>query len=315
MAMASSAPCGESRLTPALALQLAAPHTWPAAIMPTIVAFCLATTASGTIRVLLSITLLSICILMQSAVNAFNDYFDFVKGADTAADDVEVTDAVLVYNNIRPFSVLILASGFLAAAFLVGIFVVVACGWIPFFIGVAGALVTVLYSAGPASISHLPIGELVSGVVMGGLIPIACFIALAGWLDLRVIACATPTIIGVGMIMLTNNTCDIEKDIEAGRKTLPVLAGRKAMLILYRVLLVLWVAAIVAVVALWFRGGLPILVFMALASIPVFRALLANPLAPGARVQAMSQIAIANVVLGAFYSSAILAGGFVLELI
>ena len=46
--------------------------------------------------------LLAICILMQASVNTFNDYYDFVKGADSEEDNVDVTDAVLVYNHINP---------------------------------------------------------------------------------------------------------------------------------------------------------------------------------------------------------------------
>ena len=39
---------------------------------------------------------------MQASVNTFNDYYDFVKGTDSADDDVEVSDATLVYNNVNP---------------------------------------------------------------------------------------------------------------------------------------------------------------------------------------------------------------------
>ncbi|MFR1639839.1 MAG: hypothetical protein ACLSVD_12190 [Eggerthellaceae bacterium] len=35
--------------------------------------------------------MLVICVLMQSAVNMFNDYYDYVKGADSADDNVDPT--------------------------------------------------------------------------------------------------------------------------------------------------------------------------------------------------------------------------------
>ncbi len=159
--------------------------------------------------------LLVICVLMQSAVNTFNDYYDYVKGADSADDNVDPTDAVLVYNNVNPRAALALAVGFLAAAFLLGAYVIWIAGWIPLAIGAAGAVVVVLYSAGKTPISYLPIGELVSGFVMGGLIPLACYQALSGTFDLRALLWAVPTILGVGLIMFTNNTCDVEKDVES----------------------------------------------------------------------------------------------------
>lgn len=160
--------------------------------------------------------LLAICILMQASVNTFNDYYDFVKGADSADDDVEVSDATLVYNNVNPACALRLGIGFLVAAFLLGAYVIWQAGWIPLAIGVVGAVFVVVYSAGKTPVSYLPIGEAVSGGVMGGLIPLACYQALTGDLNWLMLLWAVPEIIGVGLIMMTNNTCDIEKDIPVG---------------------------------------------------------------------------------------------------
>ena len=300
------------RLSARMALQLAAPHTWPAAILPALVAVAAAAAATGGVSVTMACALLAICVLMQSAVNTFNDYYDYVKGADSADDNVDPTDAVLVYNNVNPRAALALAVGFLAAAFLVGAYVIWIAGWIPLAIGAVGAVVVVLYSAGRTPLSYLPVGELVSGFVMGGLIPLACYQALTGTFDLRALLWAAPTVLGVGLIMFTNNTCDVEKDVEAGRRTLSVLLGRERARRLYHAVLLAWIAAIVALVAVFFTGGLVVVPFMLLAAWPLVGALLKNPLAPPARVGAMAQVCSVNVALGAFYAAAILASGTVL---
>lgn len=300
------------RLPARMALQLAAPHTWPAAILPALVAVAAAAAATGGVSVTMACALLTICVLMQSAVNTFNDYYDYVKGADSADDNVDPTDAVLVYNNVNPRAALALAVGFLAAAFLVGAYVIWIAGWIPLAIGAVGAVVVVLYSAGRTPLSYLPVGELVSGFVMGGLIPLACYQALTGTFDLRALLWAVPTVLGVGLIMFTNNTCDVEKDVEAGRRTLSVLLGRERARRLYHAVLLAWIAAIVALVAVFFTGGLVVVPFMLLAAWPLVGALLKNPLAPPARVGAMAQVCSVNVALGAFYAAAILASGTVL---
>ena len=130
-------------LSPKLALQLAAPHTWAASVIPPCVACAFAYAHQGSISVSLSIALLIICILMQSAVNTFNDYSDFKSGADTADDNVEVSDATLVYNNINPNSVLKLAVGFLVVALLLGVYCILRSGWICLLIGIVGAIVVV----------------------------------------------------------------------------------------------------------------------------------------------------------------------------
>lgn len=290
-----------------MALQLAAPHTWPAAILPVLVASACAAAQGYGVSEPMLLVLLAICILMQASVNTFNDYYDYVKGADSVEDNVDPTDAVLVYNNVNPRSALILAIGFLAIAFALGVYVICFAGWIPLALGVVGAVVVVLYSAGKTPISYLPIGEIVSGFVMGGLIPLACYQALTGQLNPLMLVWAIPTIIGVGLIMMTNNTCDIEKDIETGRKTLSVMLGRKKARKAYHFLVWLWLAFIVVDVLVWYTEGWPILVFMLTASIPLLKALLANPLAPPSRIGAMAQICSVNICLGAFYAASVFA--------
>lgn len=292
-----------------MALQIAAPHTWPAAILPALIAMACAAANGYTVSAVMALVLLAICILMQAAVNTFNDYYDYVKGSDSAEDNVDPTDAVLVYNNVNPRSALMLAVGFLVVAFALGAYVIWQAGWIPLAIGIVGAIVVVLYSAGKTPISYLPIGELMSGFVMGGLIPLACYQAITKCFDPIMLVWALPTIIGVGLIMLTNNTCDVEKDIESGRKTLPVLLGRSRARTLYHALVWIWIALVIVNVLIWFSGGWPVLVFMLAASIPLLKALLSNPLAPPARIGAMAQICSVNIALGAFYAAAVFAGG------
>ena len=292
-----------------MALQIAAPHTWPAAILPALIAMACAAANGYAVSAVMALVLLAICILMQAAVNTFNDYYDYVKGSDSAEDNVDPTDAVLVFNNVNPRSALMLAVGFLVVAFALGAYVIWQAGWIPLAIGIVGAIVVVLYSAGKTPISYLPIGELMSGFVMGGLIPLACYQAITKCFDPLMLVWALPTIIGVGLIMLTNNTCDVEKDIESGRKTLPVLLGRSRARMLYHALVWIWIALIIVNVLIWFSGGWPVLVFMLAASIPLLKALLSNPLAPPVRIGAMAQICSVNIALGAFYAAAVFAGG------
>ena len=293
-------------LSPRLALQLAAPHTWPAAIMPVLVAAACALANTGSLDVGMAWLLLLICILMQASVNTFNDYFDFIKGTDTAEDNVEASDSVLVYNDVNPRSALGLAIGFLAVAFLLGLYVIWKAGPVPLVIALIGAVIVVMYSGGKTPLSYLPVGEAVSGIVMGGLIPLACYQVLSGTFTFIALLWATPTIIGVGLIMMTNNTCDIEKDIEAPRRTLPVLLGRERARALYHALMVVWVLAILAIVAIWFPRGIVVLPFLALGCYPLMMGLWKNPLAAPTRIGAMGQICSVNVALGAFYAASLL---------
>lgn len=293
--------------TPTMAINLAAPHTWPAAILPVAVAVACAAATGATVSASMSCILLAICILMQSSVNTFNDYYDYVKGTDSTDDDVDPSDAVLLYNNVNPRSALALAIGLLVAAFLLGGYVIWQTGIIPLIIGIIGAIFVVLYSAGKTPISYLPLGEAVSGIVMGGLIPLACYYVLAGDVTPLALLWAIPEILGVGLIMFTNNTCDIEKDIEAKRHTLSVVLGRKKARSLYHGILWTWIIAIIVLVAVFFTKGCIALPFMVLSAYPLLKALLSNPLAPQSRQAAMSQVCGVNIALGAWYAAAIFA--------
>lgn len=89
-------------LTPRLALNLAAPHTWAASVFPALFADFYCWQQGLGLTWFKGIMLLAACIFLQSAVNTLNDYFDFIKGADSADDHVEVSDAVLIYGNVAP---------------------------------------------------------------------------------------------------------------------------------------------------------------------------------------------------------------------
>lgn len=300
------------RFTAQMALDIAAPHTWPAAILPVAVATSLAIATGYQVSATLAVVLLAICILMQSSVNTFNDYYDYMKGTDSSEDDVDPTDAVLIYNNVNPRSALLFAIALLISAFVLGGYVIYHAGLIPLAIGAVGAVFVVLYSAGKTPISYLPLGEAVSGIVMGGLIPLACYQVLTGVLTPLAMLWALPEILGIGLIMFTNNTCDIEKDIMAHRRTLSVLLNREKARTLYHAILWLWLIAVILIVGVFFTQGLIMIPFMLLSAYPLLKALRNNPLAPNTRQAAMSQICSVNIALGAWYAAAILASNSVI---
>lgn len=297
-----------SPLTPKLAWQLAAPHTWVAAYVGVLLSGVYTIAAySGHVNPVLLGLLLLICIFMQSSVNVFNDYFDYTKGTDSLENSSEdAFDAVLVYNNLNQKSVLALAIGYLVCAGIIGVYIVYSCGWVPLIIGLIGAIVVVIYSGGKTPISYLPIGEFISGIVMGSLIPLACTYVLSGVLDFFVLVLSIPLAVGIGMILATNNTCDIEKDIDAKRKTLAVVLGRTEATNVYRLVIMLWIILTIILVGILYTKGLSIMVFMLIGIFPVARALLKNPLIQQSREAAMSQIVMLNVIISAFYCLAIL---------
>ena len=239
------------------ALELTSPPSLVAAVMPVIVGG-LATVAlrplapvdydlrSAIVWVFMLITV----VLMQAAVNTLNDYVDFKSGLDTAQTVLDKKDASIVYNQINPKSARNFSIFLLGCAALFGLWVVLLSSWVLLVIGVVAAAIIVFYSVGPKPISSLPLGELVSGVVMGGLITWSTYYALAMTFSPLVLTVTVPPIITIALIMQTNNTCDIQRDIIAGRYTLPVLLGMERSASVARILawgtlgyMVVWVAA------------------------------------------------------------------------
>lgn len=118
-------------------------------------------------------------------------------------------------------------------------------------LGVGGLcfLCGVFYTYGPLPISRQPLGELLSGVFYGLVIPFLLLYInrpegtyLSYSLSLReldltlhfkplaelILLAAAPTF-ATANIMLANNTCDVAKDVEVKRYTLPYYLGNRAL--------------------------------------------------------------------------------------
>lgn len=302
-------------MTPRLALNLAAPHTWAASVFPALFADFYCWQQGLGLAWIKGIMLLAACIFLQSAVNTLNDYFDFIKGADSAEDHVEVNDAVLIYGNIAPRSALILGIVYMAAGAVLGLASCIGSGMVPVIIGIIGAVVILIYSGGPVPVSYLPIGEIVSGFVMGGLIPLGIGGCADGRIHWQLLFYAFPMIMGIALIMMSNNGSDIEKDRKAGRQTFPVCIGRERTLVLYRYMIVSW-ATLVIVMPVTLLGvtGLVSAVLVVLVGRKTIRKQLTCRLKPEERIASMKGIAMTNIVLNGAYTAA-LAAGFIMEVL
>ena len=193
-------PVKYERMTAKMAFQLAMIHTWPASVCPALfgIFWCLFRGISLTPAQ--CILLAAACILSQSSVNTLNDYVDYVNGTDSEEDNVEVSDAVLVYNHLNPRHALILGLVYLASAALCGVTAAWHSGPAPYVVGIIGGLTVLAYSVSPVSVASLPLGELVSGFVMGGLIPLGTAAVADGTFHWEILPECLPLIIGIALI-------------------------------------------------------------------------------------------------------------------
>ena len=96
-------------------------------------------------------------LLIQIGTNLSNDYFDFVKGADTEErlGPARATQA----GWIRPEIILRSSLLVFAAAVIIGIFLVLRGGWPIVLIGIASVICGILYTGGPYPLAYLGLGR------------------------------------------------------------------------------------------------------------------------------------------------------------
>jgi len=286
-------------------LDIANPRSWVASITPALFGIVFCMLQGVFLPPLRAIALLIVSVLMQSAVNYFNDYYDFIKGTDTTESNLEKDDAVLVYNHINPKSVLTVAIVLLAAAAAIGIAAAWGSGPLPYVIGVIGGLTVIFYSGGKTPISYLPLGEILSGLVMGMGIPLAIggVARLKSGMLLAMGLTSIPFVIGIAMIMMTNNICDIERDLEAGRKTYPAKVGREAAKKKYITLARYWQGTICVFCAVCMPKLTGIIGILLVLFVPfsLFKYLKTSPLTQETRIEQMKTIVKTNWVANGLY--------------
>ncbi|WHY66078.1 1,4-dihydroxy-2-naphthoate polyprenyltransferase [Neobacillus sp. SuZ13] len=204
--------------------QMTRPHTLTAAFVPVLLGTALSL-KHGNIHFGLFFAMLIASLLIQAATNMFNEYFDFKRGLDTA-QSVGI-GGTIVRDGIKPKTVLNLAFVFYGIALLLGIYICANSSWWLAAVGLICMAVGYFYTGGPFPIAYTPFGEILSGFFMGMLIILISFFIQTGTVSTTSILVSVPSMILVGMIMLSNNIRDLDGDKENGRKTVAILLGKK----------------------------------------------------------------------------------------
>ncbi|MDA7027345.1 1,4-dihydroxy-2-naphthoate polyprenyltransferase [Bacillus sp. CLL-7-23] len=203
---------------------LTRPHTLTAAFVPVTIGTVMAL-ETGQIHIWLFIAMLLASVLIQIGTNLFNEYFDYVRGLDNE-NSVGIGGAIVRYG-MKPKTVLYLAYGLFGVSVLLGVYICMSSSWWLALIGLICMAVGYFYTGGPLPISYTPFGEMMSGIFMGMVIILISYFIQTGEITWNVFLISLPITILVGGINLSNNIRDLVGDKENGRKTLPILAGRK----------------------------------------------------------------------------------------
>ncbi|MBO0960279.1 1,4-dihydroxy-2-naphthoate polyprenyltransferase [Neobacillus sp. MM2021_6] len=204
--------------------QMTRPHTLTASFVPVLLGTALALKHER-FHLGLFAAMLIASILIQAATNMFNEYFDYKRGLDT--EHSVGIGGTIVRDGIKPKTVINLAFGFYGIALLLGVYICANSSWWLAVVGLVCMAVGYFYTGGPFPIAYTPFGELFSGFFMGMLIILISFFIQTGTVTSTSILVSVPSMILVGMIMLSNNIRDLDGDKENGRKTVAILLGKK----------------------------------------------------------------------------------------
>ncbi|MEH7482041.1 1,4-dihydroxy-2-naphthoate polyprenyltransferase [Neobacillus drentensis] len=287
--------------------QMTRPHTLTAAFVPVLLGTALAL-KYGKIHFGLFFAMLLASLLIQAATNMFNEYFDFKRGLDTA-QSVGI-GGTIVRDGIKPKTVLNLAFGFYGIALLLGIYICANSSWWLAVVGLICMAVGYFYTGGPFPIAYTPFGEILSGFFMGMLIILIAFFIQTGTVSSTSILVSVPSMILVGMIMLSNNIRDLDGDKENGRKTVAILLGKKGAIYLLTGMFTfsfLWVLGLIII------GVLPIWTALVILSAPkaikATKGFIENTL-PIQMAPAMKATAQTNTIFGFLLAIGIFAGHY-----
>ncbi len=201
------------------------PRTLPAAIAPVLTGSALAW-HDGRFHPLAAVICGVFALLIQIGTNFANDYYDYVKGADTA-ERVGPKRAVAA-GWVSPSAMRAVMIAVFAVAFLIGLSLLRFGGWPLLLVGLASVVCGIAYTGGPYPLGYNGLGDLFVFVFFGLVAVCATYYVQAGAITLPAILSA----VGIGglatNILVVNNYRDVETDAKAGKRTLVVRLGRRA---------------------------------------------------------------------------------------
>ena len=201
----------------------ARPKTLPAAIAPVIVGAAEAA-RTGEIESWPVFICLSFALLVQIATNLANDYFDFVKGADT--QERLGPERMVASGKIDPQLMWQAAVGLFLLAFVIGLTMVSYRGSEMLIVGILAIVFGYAYTGGPYPLAYHGLGDVFVIVFFGLVATMGTVYVITGQLTFEAFLLGLPLGLLANNILVVNNYRDKETDEAAGKRTLVARYGR-----------------------------------------------------------------------------------------
>ena len=206
-------------------IMAARPRTLSLSFTPVLVGTAMAWAADGEVLWLPVLAALIASMFIQLGTNLHNDAADFERGSD-GPDRIgppRVTASGLLSATTVNRGALVC----FAIAALLGLYLTYVGGWPILLLGILSIAAGWGYTGGPYPIAYTPLGE-VFVVAFFGVAAVAgtyflCRGHIAGSALTSGLAIGSLT----GAVLLVNNYRDVESDARVGRRTLPIVAGKR----------------------------------------------------------------------------------------
>ncbi|MFP4312535.1 MAG: 1,4-dihydroxy-2-naphthoate polyprenyltransferase, partial [Nitriliruptoraceae bacterium] len=204
-------------------LEAARPRTLPAAIAPVAVGTAAAATPLAALSWVRAALALVVALALQVAVNYANDYFDGVKGIDTAARTAP--RRAVASGLVTPAAMRTAVLVALAVAALAGLALAWLVGWELLLVGLLAVAATLGYSGGPKPYASAALGEVMVFVFFGVVATAGSAYVQDARLTLLPLLASVPMGLFAVALLVVNNLRDIPTDREVGKTTLAVTLG------------------------------------------------------------------------------------------
>jgi 1,4-dihydroxy-2-naphthoate octaprenyltransferase len=206
---------------------------------------------------------LAFAVLVQIGTNLANDYYDFVKGADTAS---RVGPRRAVASGLVAPTVMRRAmAAVFAMAFVTGLGLIHWGGPWMLAIGVASILCGLAYTGGPYPLGYHGLGDLFVFLFFGLVAVATTYFVQAGRVSHHALLAGVPIGLLAANILVVNNYRDFETDTAARKRTLVVRFGRRFARIQFGLSLL----AAFAVPVVFLASGYPAWCLLPLMAIPM----------------------------------------------
>ena len=203
-------------------------------------------------------------LLAHISVNVLNDYHDFKSGVDLATKRTPFSggSGMLPAALLKPSDVLRFGIICFLLAAAIGIYFVVVTGWPLLPLLLVGGLCIILYTP---FILKKSWPEWSPGVGLGTLPVLGAYFIQANEYTWPVVIASIPSGILVHNLLFLNEFPDVDADVTANRKTLPITMGKERASIIYSALTVLMYLWIIGWVI---AGNMPVYSLIALLTVP-----------------------------------------------